>query len=271
MVWLGLQDHDWRDDCKGHVCYDPKKDLVIPQFKAPSHFQRSPLFGAPPMTRDVLLYFRGDMGKHRETWYSRGIRQKYFRLSHTHEWRKMHNILIGTGAEYPGDYSMHLARSKFCLVLPGDGYSGRAEDAIMHGCIPVIVMDNVHAVLEGVLDWLQFSVRIAEADIERTPEIISGISDAQILAMQKAITKVWHRFGYMGSPLHRKVLPNVYRQAESSKDFPSDHHFKPHESYPVRSDALGTILQWLYSRMAYARHGSHAEHMAELKRQGEAA
>jgi hypothetical protein len=29
---------------------------------------------------------------------------------------------------------------------------------VLHGCIPVVVMDNVHAVLEGALDWDAFSV-----------------------------------------------------------------------------------------------------------------
>lgn len=33
----------------------------------------------------------------------------------------------------------HLRNSTFCFVLPGDGYSGRLEDALANGCIPVIV------------------------------------------------------------------------------------------------------------------------------------
>jgi hypothetical protein len=30
--------------------------------------------------------------------------------------------------------------------LPGDGWSARLEDAVLHGCIPVIIIDNVHVV-----------------------------------------------------------------------------------------------------------------------------
>lgn len=41
--------------------------------------------------------------------------------------------------QIPGTYSEHLARSIFCVVAPGDGYSGRGEDAVLHGCIPLIV------------------------------------------------------------------------------------------------------------------------------------
>jgi hypothetical protein len=41
----------------------------------------------------------------------------------------------------------------------GDGWSPRAEDAVLHGCIPVIIMDEVHAVYESIIDWDGFSVR----------------------------------------------------------------------------------------------------------------
>lgn len=36
-------------------------------------------------------------------------------------------------------YYDELASSIFCGVLPGDGWSGRMEDSILQGCIPVII------------------------------------------------------------------------------------------------------------------------------------
>ena len=30
--------------------------------------------------------------------------------------------------------------------LAGDGWSARVEDAVLHGCIPLIIMDNVSGV-----------------------------------------------------------------------------------------------------------------------------
>jgi hypothetical protein len=36
-------------------------------------------------------------------------------------------------------YSEELGSSRFCGVFPGDGWSGRMEDSILHGCIPVII------------------------------------------------------------------------------------------------------------------------------------
>ncbi len=44
----------------------------------------------------------------------------------------------------------------------GDGFSPRAEDAILHGCLPVVIMDDVDPIFAFVLDWESFSVRIPE-------------------------------------------------------------------------------------------------------------
>lgn len=40
------------------------------------------------------------------------------------------------------DYHEDLANSLFCGVFPGDGWSGRMEDSILQGCIPVIIQVN---------------------------------------------------------------------------------------------------------------------------------
>jgi hypothetical protein len=36
-------------------------------------------------------------------------------------------------ADVSGDYSEMLSSSVFCLVVPGDGWSARMEDAMLHG------------------------------------------------------------------------------------------------------------------------------------------
>ncbi len=63
-------------------------------------------------------------------------------------------------------------RSTHTHTLPGDGWSSRLEDAVTHGCIPVIIFDEVHAVLESIVDFESFSVRIKEADVDRILEIL---------------------------------------------------------------------------------------------------
>jgi hypothetical protein len=42
------------------------------------------------------------------------------------------------------EYKVELSKSRFCGVFPGDGWSGRMEDSILNGCIPVIVQVPSH-------------------------------------------------------------------------------------------------------------------------------
>lgn len=130
-------------------------------------------------------------------------------------------------------------------------------DAIVHGCIPVVVMDNVTEGFDSLLDWRQFSVRIAEADIERTPEILSSISDPLLRQMQASLAKVWHRFAWMGSALHRSILPDIYamnkRRGAAAPELPSKHPFRPRQRYPVHEDAFATLMTWLHGRIADTR------------------
>eukprot|EP00775_Hariotina_reticulata_P004291 gene4291-4543_t len=163
---LVKQGQPWYEVIKGHPCYTPGKDLVVPLPKFPAHFRWSPLLGAPAQKRTTLLYFRGDVGKHRLPNYSRGIRQRLYNLTVTRKWTRDFEVRIGDRSDVPGEYSLGLASSKYCLVAPGDGWSPRAEDAILHGCIPVVVMDEVHAVYESIIDWDAFSVRVAEKQLE---------------------------------------------------------------------------------------------------------
>ena len=44
---------------------------------------------------------------------------------------------------------------------------------MLNGCIPVIIMDNTHAVFESILDHSKFSIRVAQKDIGRIVEILN--------------------------------------------------------------------------------------------------
>lgn len=37
------------------------------------------------------------------------------------------------------NYHADIAGSVFCGVFPGDGWSGRMEDSVLQGCIPVVI------------------------------------------------------------------------------------------------------------------------------------
>jgi hypothetical protein len=91
---------------------------VIPALRPPV-YMHSPLVGTPPVERTTLMFFRGSFRNPEETGYSRGIRQKLRKLAHSNQWATNYEILVGTAEEVPGDYSLLLASSKFCLVAPG--------------------------------------------------------------------------------------------------------------------------------------------------------
>lgn len=260
-----LQPGGWLRHIQGHACYDPVKDLVVPSYKHPNHYGLSPLLGSPPVARDILLFFRGDVGAHRLPHYSRGIRQKLHKLSVKHNWREKHRIFIGDrfGSELTGDYTELLRRSVFCLVLPGDGYSARAVDAIAHGCLPVVIQDDVDTSFATVVDWSRFSIRVREADVGRIVKIVKDVTPECVVDMQKALAEVWHRFVYASHPHIRKLVRERQHgplaqidkanvgQAGAAAGYASHPH--PHRGELGPDDAFQTIIQWLHSRINATR------------------
>ena len=41
---------------------------------------------------------------------------------------------------------------------------------MLHGCLPVVIMDDVDPVFASILDWDSFSVRVPEVSTACTPE-----------------------------------------------------------------------------------------------------
>lgn len=73
-----------------------------------------------------------------------GIRQKVaeeFGSSPNKEGKlgKQHSPDVKVTSERSEHYHEELASSVFCGVMPGDGWSGRLEDSILQGCIPVVI------------------------------------------------------------------------------------------------------------------------------------
>lgn len=69
--------------------------------------------------------------------------------------------------------------SVFCLAPTGGGWGLRLVEAMQNGCIPLIIQDGVRQPGDGYLPYNDFSVRIAEADLERTEEILRAIPPAK--------------------------------------------------------------------------------------------
>ncbi|KXZ53464.1 hypothetical protein GPECTOR_7g914 [Gonium pectorale] len=246
----------------GHACYDPVKDLVIPIWRTPQHYWRSPLAGAPAKPRDIFLFFRGDVGKRRSPLYSRGIRQTIYKLAKDNDWESIHSVLIGDSSDISGDYSDLLSRSLFCLVATGDGWSARTEDAVLHGCIPVIIMDDVQLKFESVLEVDSFSVRIAESEAANVLDVLQAIPPKRIRSMQAHLGQVWHRYRYANLP---GVAAEIRAYMTSNANDPLSKEAaalsatkeirlpRPFKGDPSVDDAFATIMQWLHSRIPHTR------------------
>ena len=59
--------------------------------------------------------------------------------------------------------AFHIIRSLFCLSPAGDTpSSARLFDAIVSGCIPVIISDELELPFEGILDYRKVRVHLYE-------------------------------------------------------------------------------------------------------------
>ncbi|XP_042510096.1 uncharacterized protein LOC122085578 isoform X2 [Macadamia integrifolia] len=152
-----------------HLCFDPEKDLVLPAWKRPDPSSlRSKLWARPLERRRTLFYFNGNLGPayangRPEDTYSMGIRQKLakeFGSSPNKEGKlgKQHTEDVVVTPVRSMNYYEDLGSSVFCGALPGDGWSGRMEDSILHGCIPVVIQDGIYLPYENVLNYDSFAV-----------------------------------------------------------------------------------------------------------------
>ncbi|KAL4443960.1 hypothetical protein ABPG75_011697 [Micractinium tetrahymenae] len=264
-------------------CYDPAKDLVLPSMKPPEAFADSPLAGAPARPRTWLAFHRGRAQLDNPR-YSRGLRQRLYTAAREQGWRERHAILIGEASEVPGRYSQLLASSTFCLVLPGDGWTARIEDATLHGCIPVIIMDQVHVSFESILDLSAFTLRIPEAEAERLPEVLRAVPEARRRQMQLNLARVWQRFAYTSYRPYAAQLREIQARHEAARNASgnggsggsggsSDAGGSASNNEmlgsmtaeppslpatvaaldPAVGDAFGTVMAWLHSRIPATR------------------
>ncbi|KAK2080890.1 hypothetical protein QBZ16_000744 [Prototheca wickerhamii] len=84
--------------------------------------------------------------------YSKRTRQRIAKRAWEEDWEHKHRILIVDNTnKTEKSYSELMASSIFCLAIIGDGWTTRVEDAMVHGCIPVLFMDNVVPVFGNII------------------------------------------------------------------------------------------------------------------------
>ncbi|KAI4320652.1 hypothetical protein MLD38_034108 [Melastoma candidum] len=95
--------------------------------------------------------------------------------------------------------------SIFCLNPAGDTpSSARLFDAIVSGCIPVIVSDELELPFEGILDYRKIALFVSSIDALQPGWLLSylgNVSSAQIRIMQDNLVKYSRHFIY-SNPAH---------------------------------------------------------------------
>ena len=82
-----------------------------------------------------------------------------------------------------------MSKSKYCIVPRGDTPSSkRFYDAVVYGCIPVIISDGYELPFDKTqVNWDDCVIRIPEKDVEKLPEIIKNITDDEYKYMYNAL------------------------------------------------------------------------------------
>ncbi|KAF3514448.1 hypothetical protein F2Q69_00000704 [Brassica cretica] len=135
-----------------------EKDLVLPYVPNVDRCDAKCLSESPPM-RTTLLFFRGRLKRNA----GGKIRAKLGA-----ELSGVKDVIItegtaGEGGKLAAQDGMR--RSLFCLCPAGDTpSSARLFDAIVSGCIPVIVSDELELPFEGILDYNKVAVIVSSSD-----------------------------------------------------------------------------------------------------------
>lgn len=106
------------------------------------------------------------------------------------------NIVIGAPEEFPQfTYHSIMARSFFTLCPAGIGrWSFRFLEALLNGSIPILLSDDYVLPFSKKIKWDDYCLVIPERDLERIPEIVSGIPFEQIYQKLKKIKEDRHFF-----------------------------------------------------------------------------
>ncbi|KAG8078252.1 hypothetical protein GUJ93_ZPchr0007g3575 [Zizania palustris] len=144
--------------------------------------------------RTTLLFFRGRLRRNA----GGKIRGKLVT-----ELKDAEDIIIeeGTsGAEGKAAAQNGMRRSLFCLSPAGDTpSSARLFDAIVSGCIPVIISDELELPFEGILDYRKIALLVSSSDAVQPGWLVKylrGISAKRIREMQSNLLKYSRHFLY---------------------------------------------------------------------------
>ncbi|KAK3154209.1 hypothetical protein QOZ80_2BG0187690 [Eleusine coracana subsp. coracana] len=167
---------------KNHVCLK-EGSITIPPYAPPQKMQAHLIPADTP--RSIFVYFRGlfyDNGNDPEGgYYARGARASL--------WENFkNNPLFDISTEHPATYYEDMQRAVFCLCPLGWApWSPRLVEAVVFGCIPVIIADDIVLPFADAIPWEEIGVFVDEEDVPKLDTILTSIPIEDILRKQRLL------------------------------------------------------------------------------------
>ncbi|XP_068329351.1 probable arabinosyltransferase ARAD1 [Pyrus communis] len=170
-----------------------EKDLILP-YVANVDFCDARCISKTRSKRTTLLFFRGRLKRNA----GGKIRSQLVAELSGSEGVAIEEGTAGEAGKAAAQNGMR--KSVFCLSPAGDTpSSARLFDAIVSGCIPVIVSDELELPFEGILDYRKIALFISSSDAVRPGWLVTflrNISHAQIEEMRQNLAKYSRHFLY---------------------------------------------------------------------------
>ncbi|CAL9230584.1 unnamed protein product [Arabidopsis halleri] len=170
-----------------------EKDVILPYVPNVDICDAKCLSESAPM-RTTLLFFRGRLKRNA----GGKIRAKLGA-----ELSGVKGVIISEGTAGEGGKLAAqggMRRSLFCLCPAGDTpSSARLFDAIVSGCIPVIVSDELEFPFEGILDYKKVAVLVSSSDAVQPGWLLNhlrSLTPFQIKELQKNLAQYSRHFLY---------------------------------------------------------------------------
>ncbi|KAJ9671352.1 hypothetical protein PVL29_025174 [Vitis rotundifolia] len=146
------------------------------------------------LKRKTLLFFRGRLKRNA----GGKIRAKLMAELSGADGVVIEEGTAGEGGKEAAQRGMR--KSIFCLSPAGDTpSSARLFDAIVSGCIPVIVSDELELPFEGILDYRKIALFVSSSDATQPGWLLTflkSISPAQTKEMRRNLAKYSRHFVY---------------------------------------------------------------------------
>ncbi|CAN1154499.1 Probable beta-1,4-xylosyltransferase IRX10 [Linum perenne] len=167
---------------RNHVCLKDGS-ITIPPYAPPQKMQARHI--PPQIPRSIFVYFRGlfyDVNNDPEGgYYARGARAAV--------WENFkNNPLFDISTDHPATYYEDMQRSIFCLCPLGWApWSPRLVEAVVFGCIPVIIADDIVLPFADAIPWEEIGVFVEEEQVPNLDTILTSIPPEVILRKQRLL------------------------------------------------------------------------------------